>query len=262
MLGNPSEKHRRMSVLELGSMSRWSEIRKSNKLIDQGAHLNRTALEMARHELEQRSLEVIGEVGQLVRKVSRRSLRSRRSRRSAPSSSEDNEGTTDVGLGHDHSAVLLDPFVERKRVHGQVVREEAEEGPAADRIELYNYKLDRPQEPQSPVTVESQPHTGFEEQDTKGGWHTPKEHMTKEEIGDNDGSSPASASQARPINPEGLKKRLEHESASVNGAKMAETEESREDTSRVDDNKGKQPDVDEASEAEGQSRRHSKDKQD
>ncbi|OAA58248.1 amino acid permease 2 [Cordyceps fumosorosea ARSEF 2679] len=44
MIGNPIGKMRRMSILELGSMTRWQEIRKKNRLIDAGAHLNRGAL--------------------------------------------------------------------------------------------------------------------------------------------------------------------------------------------------------------------------
>lgn len=45
MIGNPIGKTRRMNILELGSLTRWQEIRKKNKLIDSGAHahLNRTA---------------------------------------------------------------------------------------------------------------------------------------------------------------------------------------------------------------------------
>ncbi|KAK5019265.1 hypothetical protein LTR16_012703, partial [Cryomyces antarcticus] len=33
IIGNPSGKMRRMSLLELGAQSRWTEIRKLNKLI-------------------------------------------------------------------------------------------------------------------------------------------------------------------------------------------------------------------------------------
>lgn len=45
MIGNPIGKTRRMNIFELGSLTRWQEIRKKNKLIDSGAHahLNRTA---------------------------------------------------------------------------------------------------------------------------------------------------------------------------------------------------------------------------
>ncbi|CEJ94750.1 Putative Major facilitator superfamily transporter [[Torrubiella] hemipterigena] len=45
MIGNPIGKTRRMNIFELGSLTRWQEIRKKNRLIDSGvhAHLNRTA---------------------------------------------------------------------------------------------------------------------------------------------------------------------------------------------------------------------------
>lgn len=45
MIGNPTGKTRRMNIFELGSLTRWQEIRKKNKLIDSGAHahLNRNA---------------------------------------------------------------------------------------------------------------------------------------------------------------------------------------------------------------------------
>ncbi|KAM3426893.1 hypothetical protein MY4824_009758 [Beauveria thailandica] len=45
MIGNPIGKMRRMNILELGGKTRWQEIRKKNRLIDAGAHLNRGALE-------------------------------------------------------------------------------------------------------------------------------------------------------------------------------------------------------------------------
>lgn len=43
MIGNPTSKKRRMNIFELGGMTRWQEIRRKNKLIDSGAHLNREA---------------------------------------------------------------------------------------------------------------------------------------------------------------------------------------------------------------------------
>ncbi|KAK1831574.1 major facilitator superfamily domain-containing protein [Podospora conica] len=45
LMGNPSGKMRLVNILELGAMTRWTEIRKKNKLIDaSAAHLNRAAL--------------------------------------------------------------------------------------------------------------------------------------------------------------------------------------------------------------------------
>ncbi|EGS18614.1 uncharacterized protein CTHT_0052190 [Thermochaetoides thermophila DSM 1495] len=69
LLGNPSCKMRRVNVLELGALSRWTEIRKTNRLIDQraAAHLNRAALGSAAVAVE----EATGIAG-LVRKVSHR----------------------------------------------------------------------------------------------------------------------------------------------------------------------------------------------
>ncbi|RYO80601.1 hypothetical protein DL766_008297 [Monosporascus sp. MC13-8B] len=87
VLGNPSSTHRRINVLELGSLTRWTEIRKRNHLIDQGAHahLNREAVMLAREELGKRGTELMSDmqrgkkrVGKLARKVSKRSLRGKR----------------------------------------------------------------------------------------------------------------------------------------------------------------------------------------
>ncbi|KAK4195156.1 hypothetical protein QBC40DRAFT_316949 [Triangularia verruculosa] len=73
LMGNPSSRMRRVNILELGSMSRWTEIRKKNRLIDEtAAHLNRAALESATTALGETTTD-------LVRRVS-----SRRSNRSPP----------------------------------------------------------------------------------------------------------------------------------------------------------------------------------
>jgi hypothetical protein len=52
IIGNPSGKTRRMSILEMGAMTRWSEIRRRNKLVDEGtiAHPNRVLAEDLRAE--------------------------------------------------------------------------------------------------------------------------------------------------------------------------------------------------------------------
>ncbi|KAK3985029.1 hypothetical protein QBC44DRAFT_300102 [Cladorrhinum sp. PSN332] len=67
LMGNPSSKMRRVNILELGSMTRWTEIRKKNKLIDEtaAAHLNRAALESAATAIEETTTD-------LVRRVSSR----------------------------------------------------------------------------------------------------------------------------------------------------------------------------------------------
>ncbi|ODA80605.1 hypothetical protein RJ55_03564 [Drechmeria coniospora] len=52
MIGNPTGKKRRMNILELGGQSRWQTIRQKNKLIDEGAHLNREAWEQGIEALD------------------------------------------------------------------------------------------------------------------------------------------------------------------------------------------------------------------
>lgn len=79
IIGNPSGKTRRMSVLELGSLSRWSEIRKKNRLIDTGgyeaAHPNLAVLETARDRIHdsrgsvQRKKEILAKGGPIARSV-------------------------------------------------------------------------------------------------------------------------------------------------------------------------------------------------
>lgn len=138
IIGKPLEKTRCMNVLELGALTRWSEIRKTNQLIDQGAHLNRQALELACNELEQRSIDALDDlqrggvmVGDLVRKVSKRSMRSLRSRgtSSRDSGTENHDadavGPPGAGLGHSHAPYPAEAFLER-HVLGQTL-EEAEE---------------------------------------------------------------------------------------------------------------------------------------
>lgn len=49
MIGNPVNRTRRCNLLELGAMTRWTEIRKKNRLIDynENTHLNRAAIDAA-----------------------------------------------------------------------------------------------------------------------------------------------------------------------------------------------------------------------
>lgn len=79
LMGNPSSKMRRVNILELGAMTRWTDIRKRNRLIDESAaHLNRAALESA--------AEAVGEatgIGAMTSNLVRR-VSSRRGNRNAP----------------------------------------------------------------------------------------------------------------------------------------------------------------------------------
>ncbi len=47
VVGNPMHKTRRLNVLEMGSMTRWSEIRRKNHLVDARVDLNRQAIQEA-----------------------------------------------------------------------------------------------------------------------------------------------------------------------------------------------------------------------
>ncbi|EAA32385.3 hypothetical protein GE21DRAFT_7434 [Neurospora crassa] len=70
--GNPSSQFRRVNILELGAMTRWTEIRKKNKLIDESAaHLNRAALESARLAVEN-ATGIGARTTNIIRKVSSR----------------------------------------------------------------------------------------------------------------------------------------------------------------------------------------------
>jgi hypothetical protein len=75
IIGNPSGTMRRMSVLELGHLTRWSEIRKKNKLIDEmgleGRHPNLVTLGSVKGHLKEVSEEVIRS-GSLGRGAGRR----------------------------------------------------------------------------------------------------------------------------------------------------------------------------------------------
>jgi hypothetical protein len=82
IIGNPHHHTRRMCLLELGSMSRFSEIRRKNKLVDEKSleakHPNRAAMEAFEHRIKEKELEVIHHVRRsLSRGSSRGSRRSK-----------------------------------------------------------------------------------------------------------------------------------------------------------------------------------------
>ncbi|RYP61173.1 hypothetical protein DL770_009841 [Monosporascus sp. CRB-9-2] len=146
VLGNPSSTHRRINILELGSLTRWTEIRKRNHLIDQGshAHLNRDAVALAREELGKRGTELMSDVqrgkervGQVVRKVSKRSLRGKRgydSDLSTPGFELQNlssPGPSGGGVAHRHTPFPGENPAD-ERVVGQAVLEEDEDVVSVD----------------------------------------------------------------------------------------------------------------------------------
>ncbi len=94
IIGNPSGKTRRMSILELGNLSRWSEIRRKNKLVNEmsreARHPNLAMLEDVRKEIRGKNL------GSLRRGESRMS---QRSRSQLSQGSEEPEPYAEVDLG-------------------------------------------------------------------------------------------------------------------------------------------------------------------
>lgn len=80
IIGNPHQSTRRMCVLELGSMSRFSEIRKKNKLIDQmsleAKYPNRNAIDSLEHRIKEMEKEFIHNFRRSVSITSRDSRRS------------------------------------------------------------------------------------------------------------------------------------------------------------------------------------------
>lgn len=125
MMGNPVGKERRMSILELGSMTRWQEIRHRNKLIDQGAHLNRLALDQSLEALSDRMSDIRHDAHELLRRASGRSKASRRSHRGEHSSDTTHEAI-EMGSFVNRTPGTT-PFVERDCFIGQTVVEEIDD---------------------------------------------------------------------------------------------------------------------------------------
>lgn len=84
IIGNPHHHYRRMNLLELGAMSRYSEIRMKNKLVDENSlearHPNRAAMQSFENRIKEKEQEIVINVR---RSLSRHSSRgSRQSRQS------------------------------------------------------------------------------------------------------------------------------------------------------------------------------------
>ncbi|KAI1878695.1 hypothetical protein JX265_002872 [Neoarthrinium moseri] len=176
IIGNPLEKNRRVNILELGALTRWTEIRKRNLLIDQSAHLNRQALDLARRELGQRGQDMLEDlhrggamVTDLVRKVSKRSVRSKNSNGS--STDDEDSRLPREGIGHTHASNTPPPFVERDCFIGQSVPEEVDDdssvievGNIEDDYNLRHHSRDHASHAQSKV----RPYEEFEMQNLRG----------------------------------------------------------------------------------------------
>ncbi|EMT63524.1 hypothetical protein FOC4_g10013753, partial [Fusarium odoratissimum] len=131
MIGNPMGKSRRMNVLEMGNLTRWQDIRRRNKLIDAGVHLNRDTLDQGLDALDVALENHIDNMRQNASGFFRRgSLRKHGSR--LRRSNQSSEQTF-----HDLELDMLDPvgtpressqqprqYVERECVIGQTIKEE------------------------------------------------------------------------------------------------------------------------------------------
>jgi hypothetical protein len=127
MIGNPVSKMRRMNVLELGRMTRWQEIRKRNKLIDEGEHINCAALDQGLEALDDHVSDLRRDAQHLLRMASQRAKGSRRSRRSDQSGSGSGNGVElDTLCNKENGTGGASSFVERDCFLGQIVKEEDE----------------------------------------------------------------------------------------------------------------------------------------
>lgn len=128
IVGNPSSKERRVNILELGHLTRWTEIRKKNRLIDASNHLNRAALGSARDAVMEEAQEIGAKAAGLVRSVSSRSLQ-RSNRGGTPKPTEtSNERTPHPNLpGHRHTPGAGEGVSDRECVMSQTLSEEDEE---------------------------------------------------------------------------------------------------------------------------------------
>lgn len=131
IIGNPSSKERRVNVLELGHLTRWTEIRKKNMLIDESNHLNRAALGSARDAVVGEAQEIGAKAAGLVRSVSSRSLqRSGRSGTPKPTTTDTSRERIPANKipDHRHTPGAGEGFAERECVMGQTLSEEDEDG--------------------------------------------------------------------------------------------------------------------------------------
>lgn len=172
-----------MNILELGSLTRWSEIRKKNRLIDKGMHLNRQTVDLARDEIDRRRHEFIGDVhrgaevvGDLVRKVSKRSKRSHDSDHDNASRDDPDDmgplGPPGAGLEHEHSSLPREVYAERECVMGQAVPEEVEVSSmddASDDDSDDEHEWIPMEDHSSHMTSKVQPYTDFKRQNLRGG---------------------------------------------------------------------------------------------
>ena len=130
MIGNPTSKNRRMNLLELGSLSRWQEIRRKNRLIDQGAHLNRDAVEQGLEALDDQMSDLQRDAKQFLHMGGARKTDRRHPRYTDEGSETADESVElDAFDARDTEAgrpPALGRFAERERAMSQKVGEDNE----------------------------------------------------------------------------------------------------------------------------------------
>lgn len=139
IIGNPVAKTRRVNILELGAMTRWTAIRKGNKLIDANQGRNRDALGAGFESINQSAHSLAQGVRSIVsRTSSQRSHLGRTSPRRAHQHGSDSGSEVEMNVlqrpakamqnrrGH-HGQLSSDGFQERECVMGQAVPEERNE---------------------------------------------------------------------------------------------------------------------------------------
>ncbi|GKT90973.1 polyamine transport protein [Colletotrichum tofieldiae] len=137
IVGNPTSKTRRVNVLELGGMSRFTEIRKRNKLIDANQHLNRAALDAGLDALDDQLSDIMSDIvsdaKDLVRRNSQRSQRTSRSRRNHRSATSEDSDHSSIEMAsiedrfspnRHRPRVPAEVYNERECLRGQTVKEE------------------------------------------------------------------------------------------------------------------------------------------
>ncbi|KAL0942577.1 polyamine transport protein [Colletotrichum truncatum] len=142
IVGNPTSKTRRVNLLELGGMSRFTEIRKRNKLIDANTHLNRAALDVGLEALDDQLSDIVSDIvsdaKDIIRKGSQLSQQSwtSRSRRYHQSAGSGSSGHSQIEMDvinerlrsdNRHPREVDDVYNERECLQGQTVKEESEE---------------------------------------------------------------------------------------------------------------------------------------
>ncbi|KAF7563032.1 hypothetical protein G7046_g1101 [Stylonectria norvegica] len=128
MVGNPIGKKRRVNLLELGCMTRWQDIRRKNKLIDECAHLASPPLDPELESLDAALDDHIQDLQRDTQEIARMGS----GKKKHPKVRRSDQGSDDIELdmfNFGESAGPSQPgqFLERECIMGQSVPEENEE---------------------------------------------------------------------------------------------------------------------------------------